>query len=98
MAGRFGTVATAMITPFDDAGALDIDGAVRLARWLVDHGNDGLVVTGTTGEASTLSVAEKTEMWRALVEAVSVPIIAGTGTNDTRHTIELTKAATSCGV
>jgi 4-hydroxy-tetrahydrodipicolinate synthase len=98
MAGRFGSVLTAMVTPFDARGALDIDGAVTLARWLVDHGNDGLVVTGTTGEASTMTDAEKIELWRALAQAVTVPIIAGTGTNDTHHTIEMTKAATAAGV
>ena len=98
MAGRFGSVLTAMVTPFDARGALDIDGAVRLAHWLVDHGNDGLVVTGTTGEASTMTDAEKVDLWRALSDAVTVPIIAGTGTNDTHHTIEMTKAATAAGV
>ena len=78
-----------MVTPFDDAGALDLDGAVDLARWLADHGSDGLVVAGTTGEGPVLSDAERVDLWRAVAEAVTVPVIAGTGTNDTAHSIEL---------
>jgi len=88
---------TAMVTPFDDAGALDVDGAVTLARWLTAHGSDGLVVAGTTGEAPVLSDNELSELWRAVSEAVTVPVIAGTGTNDTRHTIECTKLAAAAG-
>ena len=80
---RFGTVLTAMVTPFDDDLALDLDGAVTLARWLVDHGNDGLVVAGTTGEGATLSDDEKLDLWRAVSEAVTIPVVAGTGTYDT---------------
>ena len=76
-----------MVTPFDDDGALDVDGAVTLARWLADHGSDGLVVAGTTGEGPVLSDAELGDLWRAVAEAVTVPVIAGTGTNDTRHSI-----------
>ena len=57
--GRFGAVICAMVTPFDNQGRLDLDGAVQLARWLVENGNDGLVLAGTTGEATTLSDAEK---------------------------------------
>jgi 4-hydroxy-tetrahydrodipicolinate synthase len=94
---RFGTVLTAMVTPFDADGALDLDGAARLARWLVDQGNDGLVVAGTTGEAPTLSDDEKLDLWRAVSEAVTVPVIAGTGSNDTRHTAELTAKAEATG-
>ncbi|HXQ63139.1 MAG TPA: dihydrodipicolinate synthase family protein, partial [Acidimicrobiales bacterium] len=75
-AGRFGAVVTAMITPFDDSGALDIDGAVTLARWLVAHGSDGLVLAGTTGESPVLSDAECAELWRAVADAVTVPVIA----------------------
>jgi 4-hydroxy-tetrahydrodipicolinate synthase len=95
---RFGRVVTAMITPFDAEGAVDLDGAATLARWLVAHGNDGLVVAGTTGEAPTLSDDEKVELWRAVREAVDVPIIAGTGSNDTRHTIGLSHRAAEVGV
>jgi 4-hydroxy-tetrahydrodipicolinate synthase len=87
--GRFGAVLTAMVTPFDGDGALDLDAAVSLARWLVEQGNDGLVVAGTTGEAPVLTDAEKLDLWRAVSEAVTVPVIAGAGSNDTRHTVEL---------
>jgi 4-hydroxy-tetrahydrodipicolinate synthase len=96
--GRFGAVLTAMVTPFDANGALDLDTAAQLARWLVDHGNDGLVVTGTTGEGPTLADNEDRELWRAVREAVTVPIIAGAGTNDTRHSIEQVQAAEAAGV
>ncbi|MBV8305007.1 MAG: 4-hydroxy-tetrahydrodipicolinate synthase [Acidimicrobiia bacterium] len=98
MSGRFGTVITAMVTPFDDDGALNVDAAVALARWLTDNGSDGLVLAGTTGEGPVLTDDEDVELWRAVVEAVTVPVVAGTGTNDTRHTIELTKRAEDCGV
>jgi 4-hydroxy-tetrahydrodipicolinate synthase len=98
VSARFGEVVTAMATPFDEDGAVDVDGAVTLARWLVDHGNDGLVVTGTTGEGPTLTDDEKVELWRAVAEAVTVPVIAGSGTNDTGHTVEATRAAVGCGV
>jgi 4-hydroxy-tetrahydrodipicolinate synthase len=95
--GRFGAVLTAMVTPFDDQGGLDLDGAARLARWLVDHGNEGLVVAGTTGESPVLSDSEKRDLWRAVAEAVTVPVIAGSGTNDTAHSVELTRAAKDAG-
>src|SRR3954447_6860121 len=83
--GRFGAVLTAMATPFDEDGRLDLDGAARLARWLTDHGNDGLVVAGTTGESPVLSDEEVVDLWRAVCEAVTVPVIAGTSSNDTAH-------------
>jgi 4-hydroxy-tetrahydrodipicolinate synthase len=95
---RFGRVLTAMVTPFHEDGALDVDGAVALARWLVDHGNDGLVLAGTTGEAPTLTDDEKVELWTAVREAVDVPLVAGTGTYDTRHTCELSEKAAAIGV
>ena len=97
-AGRFGSVVTAMATPFDGEGRLDLDGAATLARWLADHGSEGLVVAGTTGEAPTLSDTEKGDLWRAVVAAVTIPVIAGSGTNDTAHSIGLTKAAADAGV
>ena len=96
--GRFGSTLTAMITPFDAEGRLDVDGAVTLARHLVAHGNDGLVLAGTTGESPVLTDEEKTDLWRAVAEAVAVPVIAGSGTYDTAHSIELTKTAEACGV
>jgi len=95
--GRFGGVVTAMATPFDDEGRLDLDGAAALARWLVAHGNDGLVVAGTTGEAPTLSDAEKRDLWRAVAEAVTVPVVAGSGSNDTAHSVAMTRAAADAG-
>ncbi|MBI4933777.1 MAG: 4-hydroxy-tetrahydrodipicolinate synthase [Actinobacteria bacterium] len=94
---RFGRVLTAMITPFDEQGALDLDEARRLARWLQDNGNDGLVVTGTTGESPVLTDDERLSLYAAVIEAVSIPVIAGTGTNDTAHSVHLTKEATALG-
>jgi 4-hydroxy-tetrahydrodipicolinate synthase len=95
---RFGRVITAMVTPFDDAGALDIDAAVELARWLADHGSDGLVLSGSTGESSVLTDEEKLDLWRAVAAAVTIPVIAGTGSNDTEHSVRLTAGAATCGV
>jgi 4-hydroxy-tetrahydrodipicolinate synthase len=96
--GRFGAVGCAMVTPFDESGALDVDAAVSLARWLCDHGNDFLVLTGTTGESPTLSDREKADLWRAVTEAVTVPTVAGTSTADTAHSVELTRVAAQVGV
>jgi 4-hydroxy-tetrahydrodipicolinate synthase len=95
---RFGRVITAMVTPFDDGGALDLPAAVELARWLAAHGSDGLVLSGSTGESSVLSDEEKVALWRAVAEAVTVPVIAGTGSNDTAHSVAMTRAAASSGV
>ncbi|MET9497821.1 4-hydroxy-tetrahydrodipicolinate synthase [Streptomyces sp. NPDC006552] len=95
----FGRVLTAMVTPLTADGALDLDGAQRLAAHLVDAGNDGLVVNGTTGESPTTSDAEKSDVVRAVVEAVGdrAHVVAGVGTNDTRHSIELARAAQRAG-
>ncbi|HMA46425.1 MAG TPA: 4-hydroxy-tetrahydrodipicolinate synthase, partial [Frankiaceae bacterium] len=95
----FGRVLTAMVTPFTAEGSLDLDGAAALAAHLVDSGNDGLVVSGTTGEAPTTSDEEKDRLLRAVVEAVGdrAPIVAGVGTNDTHHTVELARAAEKAG-
>ncbi|MFI9647825.1 4-hydroxy-tetrahydrodipicolinate synthase [Streptomyces sp. NPDC052040] len=95
----FGRVLTAMVTPFTADGALDLDGAQRLAAHLVDAGNDGLIVNGTTGESPTTSDAEKTELVRAVLAAVGdrAQVVAGVGTNDTRHSIELAHAAEKAG-
>lgn len=94
---RFGRVVTAMVTPFAADGSLDLDGARRLAKWLQDNGNDGLVVAGTTGEAPVLTDDERLSLFAAVIEAVSIPVIAGTGTNDTLHSIHMTKEATRLG-
>jgi 4-hydroxy-tetrahydrodipicolinate synthase len=95
---RFGRVITAMVTPFDDAGELDLPAAVALARWLASHGSDGLVLTGSTGESSVLTDDEKIALWRAVAEAVTIPVIAGAGSNDTAHSVAMTRQAGHCGV
>lgn len=96
--GRFGAVLTAMVTPFDDAGALDLEGAARLAQWLVEQGNEGLVVAGTTGESPVLSDEEKLALWETVAAAVTVPVIAGSTSNDTAHSVALTVRAARTGV
>ena len=98
-AAAFGRVLTAMVTPFRSDGSLDLDAAQRLAAHLVDHGHDGLVVSGTTGESPTTSDAEKEQLVRAVVEAVGdrARVVAGSGTNDTHHTVELSRAAEKAG-
>jgi 4-hydroxy-tetrahydrodipicolinate synthase len=95
----FGRVLTAMVTPFASDRTLDLDGAQRLAAYLVDHGNDGLVINGTTGESATTSDAEKEQILRAVIEAVGdrARIVAGVGTNDTQHTVELAQQAEKAG-
>jgi 4-hydroxy-tetrahydrodipicolinate synthase len=90
---RFGRVMTAMVTPFDDDLALDVDGAVELAKWLQSQGNEGLVISGTTGESPTLSVDEKLQLWEAVAGAVTIPVIAGSTGNDTAHDVQLTVEA-----
>ncbi|MFZ4811388.1 MAG: 4-hydroxy-tetrahydrodipicolinate synthase [Ilumatobacteraceae bacterium] len=94
---RFGRVLTAMVTPFDDNGDLDLDVARRLARHLEHEGNDGLVIAGTTGESPVLSDDERLSLFAAVIEAVSIPVIAGTGTNDTAHSVHLTREAEALG-
>ena len=94
---RFGQTLTAMITPFTSDDALDVEGAAKLAKWLVEQGNEGLVIAGTTGESPTLTHDEQIELVSTVAEAVSVPVIAGTGSNDTRAAIELTERATQAG-
>ncbi|HTV11121.1 MAG TPA: 4-hydroxy-tetrahydrodipicolinate synthase [Acidimicrobiales bacterium] len=96
--GRFGAVLCAMVTPFGPDGSLDLDGSVALAKWLAQNGNDGLVLAGTTGEAPTLSGSEKVALWEAVRSAVSIPLLAGTGTASTAGTVELTKAAAAAGM
>jgi 4-hydroxy-tetrahydrodipicolinate synthase len=95
----FGRVLTAMVTPFDSDGALDRAAAAQLAVDLVDLGNDGLVVNGTTGESPTTTDAEKQALVETVVEAVQgrAFVVAGTGTNDTRHSIELSRQAAHAG-
>lgn len=99
MSGRFGQLLTAMVTPFHTNGEVDFEGARTLARQLVEDGNDGLVICGTTGEAPTLHSQEKVELWKSVKEAVGadVPVIAGTGSYCTRSTIELSLKAQDAG-
>jgi 4-hydroxy-tetrahydrodipicolinate synthase len=94
---RFGRVLSAMVTPFDANGQIDLDVAQQLARRLQHEGHDGLVIAGTTGEAPVLSDDERLSLFAAVIEAVSIPVIAGTGTNDTAHSVHLTAEAHALG-
>lgn len=95
----FGTVLTAMVTPFNEDGSVDLDGLQKVAKHLVDHGNDGLVVSGTTGESPTTTGAEDGETLAAVKDAVGdrAKVVAGVGTNDTRHSVELARQAEKVG-
>ena len=96
---RLGGILTAMVTPFDSEGRLDEDGAVRLMHHLLENGSDGLVLAGSTGEGATMTDEEKLRLWElGVAEARGAPIIAGTGTYDTRHSVELTERAHEAGV
>jgi 4-hydroxy-tetrahydrodipicolinate synthase len=99
MNAPFGRVLTAMVTPFTADGGLDLPGAQRLASHLVDQGNDGLVISGTTGESPTTSEEEKDSLLRAVIEAVGdrAHIVAGVGTFDTAHTVESARHAEKAG-
>ncbi len=94
---RFGSVVTAMVTPFDERGAVDLEGAVTVARHLVASGSEGLVLAGSTGEGSVLSDEERMDLVRAVCGSVDVPVIASTGTNDTAHSVTLTRGAAGAG-
>jgi 4-hydroxy-tetrahydrodipicolinate synthase len=97
--GEIRGVITAMVTPFDARGAVDFDGARRVAAHLAENGSHGIVVAGTTGESPTLSDAEKLDLLDAVRDEVGdrLTLICGTGSNDTRHSVELTKAACDRG-
>lgn len=96
----FGRVLTAMATAFHDDGSVDLAGTARIAEHLVDHGNDGVVVSGTTGESPTTTVAEDREILAAVKDAVGsrATVIAGVGTNATAHSVELARQAEQVGV
>jgi 4-hydroxy-tetrahydrodipicolinate synthase len=98
-AAPFGRVLTAMVTPFTPDGELDVDAAQRVATYLVDRGNDGLVISGTTGESPTTTVDEDGRLLTAVIEAVGdrASVVAGVGTNDTRHSIDLAEQARKAG-
>jgi 4-hydroxy-tetrahydrodipicolinate synthase len=95
----FGRVLTAMVTAFSDDGSVDLDGTARVAEHLADHGHDGVVVSGTTGESPTTSTEEDGAILRAVVEAVGdrITVVAGVGTNDTAHSVELAAQAEKLG-
>jgi 4-hydroxy-tetrahydrodipicolinate synthase len=97
---QFGRISTAMVTPFDRRGNIDFQKTTQLVEYLINNGSDSLVVAGTTGESPTLSTEEKIALFRHVVKVVDgrVPVIAGTGSNNTRQTIELTKKAEETGV
>jgi 4-hydroxy-tetrahydrodipicolinate synthase len=96
---QIGGILTAMVTPFGDDGGLDEDAAIRLIHHLLDNGSDGLVLTGSTGEGATLTDEEKARLWEiGVAEAGDATVIAGTGTYDTRHSVELTERAAEIGV
>jgi len=99
MSGRFGSLVTAMVTPFRDDHAIDVDGAERLAEHLLDSGSDAIVVAGSTGESPTLTNKEKAELFRAVGGVVRGrgQLICGTGTYSTAETLELTQAAEDAG-
>jgi len=94
-----GTILTAMVTPFDRSGELDTREAARLASWLIDRGNDGLVVGGSTGEGVTLDARERSAVFSAVKEAVSgrASVVANVGTSDTRSTVQAAKEAHAAG-
>lgn len=96
----FGRVSTAMVTPFDSKGNVDFEKITQLVNYLINNGTDSLVVAGTTGESPTLTAEEKVALFRHTVEAVAgrIPVIAGTGSNNTKQSIELTKKAEEAGV
>ncbi|MFY9666249.1 MAG: 4-hydroxy-tetrahydrodipicolinate synthase [Candidatus Cybelea sp.] len=99
MNAQLGSILTAMVTPFDALGELDLPEAQRLARWLVDRGNDGLVVAGSTGEGQTLDPRERIALWKAVKDAVgsSAVVVANAGTNSTRESVAAAEDAASAG-
>ncbi len=95
----FGGIFTAMVTPFDADGELSEDATASLIQHLLENGSDGLVLAGSTGEGSTLRDEEKLRLWEiGVAESGDAPVIAGTGSNDTRHSVELTSRAAEVGV
>ncbi|WP_411388038.1 4-hydroxy-tetrahydrodipicolinate synthase [Rossellomorea vietnamensis] len=97
---NFGRVSTAMVTPFDRKGNIDFTKTTQLIHYLIENGSDSLVVAGTTGESPTLTKEEKVALFRHVVKVVNgrIPVIAGTGSNNTHASIELTKKAEEAGV
>jgi 4-hydroxy-tetrahydrodipicolinate synthase len=98
MSPEFGRVLTAMVTPFDDNGELDLGAAEELANFLVETGSDGLVLAGTTGESPTLTESEELVLFRTVRAAVKVPLLAGAGSNSTASAVSMTRQASTTGV
>ncbi|WP_418557137.1 4-hydroxy-tetrahydrodipicolinate synthase [Phascolarctobacterium faecium] len=96
----FGRLLTAMVTPFNADGSVNYEKAADLAEWLINNGSDGLVVAGSTGEAATMNAEEKLELFRVVVNRINkrVPVIAGTGSNNTADSVKMTKMAEAMGV
>ena len=96
----FGRLLTAMVTPFNADGSVNYEKAADLAEWLINNGSDGLVVAGSTGEAATMSAEEKLELFRVVVNRINkrVPVIVGTGSNNTTDSVKMTKMAEAMGV
>ena len=96
----FGRILTAMITPFAADGSLNLEATKQLVEWWIAHGTDALVVTGSTGEAATMTMEEKKAIWATVVKQVNgrIPVIAGTGSNNTANSVETTKIADEIGV
>ena len=95
---RFGTVLTAMVTPFGPDGSVDLDVAAQLARFLVEEGSDGLVVAGSTGEGTSLSDEEKLDLFACVAQSVSVPVLAGSTSSDTARSVDLSAKVAATGV
>ncbi|PEL10786.1 4-hydroxy-tetrahydrodipicolinate synthase [Bacillus sp. AFS017336] len=97
---RFGKISTAMVTPFDSKGNIDFAKTTKLVNYLIENGTDSIVVCGTTGESPTLTTEEKLALISHVVSAANgrVPVVAGTGSNNTRETVELTKKVSALGV
>lgn len=96
----FGRLLTAMVTPFNADGSVNYEKAADLAEWLINNGSDGLVVAGSTGEAATMNAEEKLELFRVVVNRINkrVPVIAGTGSNNTADSVKMTKMAEAMGI
>src|SRR5699024_910544 len=96
---NFGNVLTAMVTPFKDTGEIDYEATRQLVNHLIENGTDGLVIAGTTGESPTLSTDEKLKLLMFVIETVNkrIPVIAGTGSNNTHESTELTQQAEKAG-
>src|ERR1700684_770822 len=94
---RFGTVLTAMVTPFSPDGSVNFDVASQIAKFIVEQGCDGLVIAGSTGEGSALSNDEKMDLFSCVAQAVNVPVLAGTTSSNTAESVALTSRVAATG-